>query len=261
VALAGAAPLAAQAAPDTATAAGAADVAAGQDLIYGGRYPDARRYFAALSIRYPGDPTGPALQASALIWWAEAREQDRFEADSIDALLGEAAARGRRAVSAASTDSARVAGLFWVGTALGYRARQADLHGHYWRAVGDARQMRDALDSALALDSGCVDCRLGLAIYDYALARAGFLARLVAHLLGLDGGNVAGALETMRRVGEHGRVARLEARWLYANALVRESGPGDARRDEARQVVADLAAQFPDNPVFRRFLATGQAAP
>ena len=267
---AGSLPLAAQAAPadsakppraDSLARATAAVASAGQDLIYGGHFEAAGQYLAELSRRFPLDPTGPALAACGLIWWAEARDDDAFEGDSIDALLTEAAVRARRGVAAAATDSERVVALFWAGTALGYRARQADLHGHYWKAVADAKRMRAALDSALALDSACVDCRLGLAIYDYALARAGVLTRLVAHLLGLGGGNASAAIAAMRQVSERGTVMRLEARWLLASALLREGGPGDAAREEARQIIAGLAARFPDNPVFRRFLDSTASRP
>ena len=246
---------------DSVAWSGSTETAAGQGLIYAGHFAAAGLYFDSLSQRYPDDPTGPVLAASALIWWAEAREDDGFAADSVDALLAEGVARARRAVAAAATDSERVVALFWAGTALGYRARQADLHGHYWKAVAAAKAMRAALDSALALDSACVDCRLGLAIYDYALARAGVLTRLVAHLVGLSGGDAAGAVETLRRVSEQGTVARLEARWLYASALLREGGPDDPRRREARRIIAELAARFPDNPVFQRFLARPDPAP
>jgi hypothetical protein len=246
--------------PDS-SAGVAAETAAGQALIYGGRFEAARLYFKRLSERRPREPVGPALEASALIWWATARQDDGFEEDSIDALLIEAAARAERAVGSAVTDSARVAGLFWLGTAAGYRARQAELHGHYWRAARGARKMRTALRRALALDSSCVDCRLGLAIYDYALARAGVLARLVAQIIGLGGGDAARALRTLRRVSETGSVARLEAQWLYANALIREGAPDGAPREEARRIVGDLAARFPENPVFRRFLDSTARTP
>jgi hypothetical protein len=204
---------------------------------------------------------GPALEASALIWWGAARQNDGFDADSIDALLSESTTRAGRAVAAALTDSARVIALFWLGTSLGYRARQAELHGHLWRAAHDARKMRAALSGALALDSACVDCRLGLAIYDYALARAGLLARLVARIIGLGGGDAARALRWLQRVSESGSMARLEAQWLYANALLRESASDGALREEGRRIVEGLAAQFPENPVFRRFLDSTTPTP
>jgi hypothetical protein len=204
---------------------------------------------------------GPALAASTLIWEAEAIQDDAYQADSVDALLTDAAARAERGVAEAATDSALVSQLFWLGTALGYRARQAELHAHYWRASRDARGMRAALERALTLDSACVDCRLGLAIYDYALARAGALARLVARIIGLGGGDAARALDNMRLVTEAGTVARTEAQWLYANALVRESGSDPSLREEARRLVGGLADRFPENPVFRRFLDSTPASP
>ncbi len=179
----------------------------------------------------------------------------------MDALLTEAAARAERGVAEAATDSARVAQLFWLGTAYGYRARQAELHGHVWRATHDARAMRSALRRALALDSACVDCELGLAIYDYALARASALARLVARIIGLGGGDAALALTRMRRVQEAGTLTRNEGRWLFANALLRESRSDPSLRAEARALVSDLAERFPENPVFRRFLDDNPAEP
>jgi hypothetical protein len=154
-----------------------------------------------------------------------------------------------------------VTALFWLGTALGYRARQAELHGHLWRAAGDARGMRKALQLALGYDSTCVNCLLGLAIYDYALARAGVLARLVARIIGLGGGDAELALARLRRVSEEGTVTRYEARWLYANALVRESRADAALREEALKLVGALAVEFPDNPVFTRFVQTTATAP
>jgi len=62
----------------------------------------------------------------------------------------------------------------------------------------------------------------------------------------------------VRGAAEYGTLTRWEARWVFANMLVREAEQGDpdagARREEVRRIVADLAARFPDNIVFRRFL-------
>lgn len=258
------------AAEDSLAPAPVAETVSGQELIYGGRFEAAGLFFARLTERHPRDPAGPALAASALIWWAVAQQDDRFLSDSVEALLDLAAARAARAVAEARTDTVRVAALFWLGTATGYRARQAELHGHYWRAAQSARQMRSALGRALALDSACVDCQLGLAVYDYALARAGVLARLVAHLIGLGGGDANRALERLRRVSREGTLTRLEGQWVYANALLRESerggaggagGGSGALREEGRRIVGDLAARFPDNPIFRRFLDQAARTP
>lgn len=169
-------------------------------------------------------------------------------------LLAEGAARAEAALAVAPDDSARAGLHFWLGSAYGYRARQAELQGRYWRASREAGRMRGALERALELDSSCVDCLLGLAVYEYGLARASALARLVARIIGLGGGNADRAMEMFRRVADEGVLTRTEGRWLYANALVREAERDASLREEALRIVAGLAEQYPENPVFRRFL-------
>jgi hypothetical protein len=152
--------------------------------------------------------------------------------------------------------------LLWLGTAYGYRARQAELRGSYWRAARDAKAMQDVLERAVAIDSACVDCLLGLGIYDYALARTGFVARIVARLLGLGSGDLGRSLERLRRASEAGTLTRSEARWIYAVALLREGARGDvAMREEGERIVAELAHEFPDNPVFHRAVTPEETPP
>ena len=162
----------------------------------------------------------------------------------------------------ASDDSTRARGYFWLGTAVGYRARQAELLGRWWRAAREAGRMRTALGQALAYDSTCVDCLLGLAAYEYGLARSSALARLVARIIGLGGGDADRAMELFRRVVTEGDVARTEGRWIYANALLREGERGDASlREEGLRMVAQLADEYPENPIFRRVVGWPAAEP
>jgi hypothetical protein len=180
----------------------------------------------------------------------------------VDLLLSDAIARAQLAADSAGDDAARAAALFWLGSAYGYRARQAEVRGSMWRAGRDARAMRDALNGAYALDSTRVDCLLGLGVYDYALARASAFGRLVARIIGMGSGDARRALGWMRRASEEGLLTRTEARWVYASALLREGDRGDpATREDALRRIGDLAAQFPDNPVFRRALTPGGNAP
>jgi hypothetical protein len=167
-------------------------------------------------------------------------------------LLDAAITRARLAAAAAVDWGGRAQALFWLGTAYGYRGRQAELRGNFWRASRDARAMRIALDSVVAIDPACVDCLLGLGVYDYALARAGPVARVVTRLLGLGGGDAARGLERLRQAGDEGGITRFEARWIYANALLRDGERDPALREEALRLLGDLVRLFPDNPVFRR---------
>lgn len=249
-----AAPLAAQ------DVASLSELRAGQDLLYRGRFGAAQLYFSRLAVERPLDPSGPALEASTLIWWAEARDDEGADAELIDSLLNTAIARARAADSAAS-DSMRTHTLFWLGTSYAYRARQAELRGSLWRAARDARAMQAALSRALAFDSTCVDCLLGLAVYDYALARASAVARVVARLIGLGGGDAELALERLRMVSEAGTLARIEARWVFANVLLREGERDPARREEGLRLIGELALRFPENPAFQHALTDAGIAP
>ncbi len=227
------------------------DLRAGLDTLYAGGFPVAAAYFAELATRDTADPAPPIFEASAYIWWAEALENDDYQSAQIDSLLDLAIAR-------ATVDPPGPARDFWLATALGYRARQRDLHGHSWGAAKDGKAMRDAYRRVLAADSTCVDCYLGLGVYQYGLARASALARLVAKLIGLGSGSAERGISYLRRAARDGDLARVEATWVLAAALVREAARDPAGRAtlerEARDYVRRLSERYPGNPVFRRFL-------
>jgi hypothetical protein len=225
------------------------DLRTGLDTLYAGAFPVAAQYFAGLAARDTADAAPVIFEAGAYIWWAAAQDSDAFAANRIDSLLGLAIARARNGGPAAQ---------FWLATALGYRARERDLHGSSWGAAKDARAMRDAYRRILAADSTCVDCYLGLGLYRYGLARASTIARIVAKLIGLGSGNAEEGIRFMRRVAHDGDMAKVEGTWVLASALVREAArdPAGAAAlvHEARSYVERLAQRYPDNPVFQRFL-------
>ncbi len=223
------------------------DLHAGLDTLYAGDFPAAAAYFADLVARDTTDPAPVIFEAGAYIWWASAKDSADFERPRIDSLLGLAIRRAR-----AAND------LFWLATALGYRARERELHGSALGAAKDAKAMRDAYRRVLAADSSCIDCYLGLGVYNYGLARVGALARLFARIIGLGGGNAEVGIGYMRRVAHEGDLARVEATWVLAAALVREAARDKGGRAvlerEARDYVLRLVVRYPANPVFLRFL-------
>src|SRR5437870_4339096 len=233
------------------------DLRAGLDTLYGGGFPAAAEYFAELARHDTADAAAVTFEASAYIWWAAALENDGYEAERIDSLLDLAIARARTTSERPPHDPAHD---FWVATAFGYRARQRELHGHSWAAAKDGKAMRDAYARVLAVDSACADCYLGLGVYQYGLARAGALARLVAKIVGLGSGNAERGITYMRRAATAGDLARVEAGWVLAAALRREAARDPAQRAglerEAREAVARLAERYPGNAVFQRFLRT-----
>jgi hypothetical protein len=231
---------------------------AGLDTLYGGGFPSAAGYFAALAERDSADPAPLIFEASAYMWWAAALENDAYEAPRIDSLLD-------RAIGRAATAPPSTARDFWLATALGYRARQRNSRGHAWGAAKDAKAMRDAYARVLAADSACADCWLGLGLYEYSLARASALARFVARLVGLGSGNAERGLDYLHQAATAGDLARVEAGWVLAAVLVREAARDPAARSElernARLAVAPLAERYPGNAVFQRFLRAISPSP
>jgi hypothetical protein len=236
-----------------------AELRAGLDTLYGGEFAAAARYFTLLAARDSTDPAPVIFHAGAYIWWAAAKDSDAFAADTIDSLLD-------AAIDVARAHAPGPEREFWLATALGYRARERDLHGHAWGAARDAKAMRDAYRRVLAADSSCMDCWLGLGVYSYGLARVGTLAKLVAKLIGLGGGNAEEGISMLHRVAAEGDLARVEGTWVLAAALLREADRDRAHRAmlraEAVALVEGLAGRYPANPVFRRFLVdTSEPAP
>jgi hypothetical protein len=230
---------------------GRTELRAGLDTLYAGDFAAAARYFANLAARDTTDPAPLTFEAGAYIWWAAAKDSDDFAASRIDSLLDRAIELGKVRAPGIERD-------FWLATALGYRARERELHGHNWGAAKDAKAMRDAYRRVLAADSSCTDCFLGLGLYSYGLARASTLAKIVGRIIGLGGGDAAEGLAMMRRVAESGDLARVEGSWVLAAALVREANQDDRTgaglRVEAVALVDGLAGRYPANPVFQRFL-------
>jgi hypothetical protein len=233
------------------------DLRAGLDTLYAGRFPTAVAYFADLAARDTADAAPTVFEASAYMWWAEAQENDAYEVPRIDSLLDLAIRRARADVPGPARD-------FWLATAFGYRARQRDVRGHSWGAAKDGKAMRDAYRRVLVADSTCVDCYLGLGVYQYGLARAGALARLVAKLIGLGSGSAERGISDLRRAAQNGDLAQVEATWVLAAALEREAARDAAGRvtleREAQGYVERLAERYPENPVFQRFLRAHAAS-
>lgn len=235
-----------------------AELRAGLDTLYGGDFAIAAAHFERLATADTADPAPLIFQAGAYIWWASALDSAEFERPRIDSLLALAIARARAGPPGPAAE-------FWRATALGYRARERDLHGSSWGAAKDAKAMRDVYRRLLAADSSCVDCYLGLGVYHYGLARASALARLFAKLVGLGRGDAETGIRYMRRVAHEGDLAQVEGTWVLAAALVREAARDPAGRQvleqEARRYVLRLAERYPANPVFQRFLTEIPAAP
>jgi predicted negative regulator of RcsB-dependent stress response len=135
---------------------------------------------------------------------------------------------------------------FYLGAAYGARVSWRVQRKEHLAAARDGKRIKEALERALALDSGLSDARFGIGLYKYYAAIAPAFARFFRFLFLLPGGDRQEGLSDMEAVHARGVLLRGEAdyqlHWIY---LWYENQP---RR--ALELLRALTAQYPANPHF-----------
>ncbi|MDE2509815.1 MAG: hypothetical protein KGL74_01715 [Elusimicrobia bacterium] len=240
VLLAGAAAAAAPARDATITAEASAIV----DLFYGHDFDRAAPAAAALEARHPGHPAGPLFRAIVEYQrWTAGGLTDRGAWAAVEADL----ARAVNEAKAMETSSPAEAN-YYLGAALGFRARGLAAQRRYIGAVSDASASLKHLKKALALDPSLTDAELGLGMYHYFAARMPGAAKPFARLLIGEGGDRDRGLAELWSVANSTGIARMEARSVLSMIL--------SKNDEAdwagsEKLLIELMARYPRNPVYR----------
>jgi len=104
-------------------------------------------------------------------------------------------------------------------------------------------------NAALAADSSAQDAYVALGVSNYVIGSLAGYKRVFLWMGGVHG-NRARGIEQMRSAAEHGRYLRSFAKIMLALAYEREG-----QLDHTRQLLTELAAEFPNNPLFSRELA------
>ncbi len=216
----------------------------------------ARVYDAILDARFDEVPAelgracGPApaeacevLSATA-IWW---RIQLDPESRALDAAFTTAVDRAIR-TTAAWTDRAPddPEAWFYLGGAYAARVQWRVLRDEKLAAARDGRNIKVALERAVALDPDLDDAYFGIGMYQYYADVAPAAAKVLRFLLLLPGGDRTEGLEQMRRARRHGRLLQGEADYqLHVIYLWYEEDTPRALR-----LLASLHDRYPANPLF-----------
>ena len=137
---------------------------------------------------------------------------------------------------------------YYLGAALGFRARGLGAQHRFVRAVRDAAAALKNLKKALELDPSLEDARLGLGMYHYFAARMPPAARPFARMLMGEPGDREKGLAELWSVANSDGAARMEARAVLASILSR-SGEEDWKG--AEKLLAELMGRYPRNPIYR----------
>jgi len=188
------------------------------------------------------------LRAAGL-WWQILQDWDD---KSQDARLLQLA---NEAVSAAEAwtkrEPTKAEAWFYLGAAYGVRLQWRGLRGDRLSAARDGKRVKDMLERALTLERRLDDASFGVGLYHYYADIMPAVMKFLRWLLLMPGGDREQGLREMMRTHDRGEVLRGEADFqLHQIYLWYENRP-----DRALEILAELRARYPHNPIFVRLAA------
>jgi len=195
---------------------------------------------------------GPAPRVACLglralgTWWEIQLDPESRALDARFSREVEAAIDGTR--DWASREPERAEAWFYLGAALGARSQWKILRKERLSAARDGKQIKEALERALALDPGMHDAEFGIGVYRYYAGVAPAVFRWLRWLLLLPGGDRVEGLRQMERASRQGVIVRAEADYQRHVAYLWY----ERRFREALDLIVDLVSRYPRNPLFRQ---------
>jgi hypothetical protein len=198
-------------------------------------------------------PPAPAEACQLLdavnVWWqiqldpANVAHDTQFQS-RIDAAIASADAWTRR-------EPERAEAWFYLGGAYAARAQWRVLRREHLGAARDGKQIKEALERALALDARLQEAYFGIGLYHYYADVAPPAAKMLRWLLLLPGGDKTEGMQEMMRAREHAALLRDEADYqLHVIYLWYEKQP-----QRAIDLLTALRDRHPFNPLFPQLLA------
>lgn len=214
------------------------------DALYDLQFDSAAAAVERLTAAHPGHPA-PAFYRSLVDYqrWAFDPEGDKAAPKAFEDGLAETERLAEEWISTSPVD-----GYYYIGAARGFASRVLADRGRFIRAASPGVRSVKYFRKALALDPALTDANLGLGMYDYLRAQMPAAAKPFAFLFTFDTGSRERGLKELSLVAEAGALAKAEAQnvlsAIYASDEEREWG-------KASELLRDLAARYPHNPMFR----------
>jgi len=224
-----------------------ARVSAVYDSILAARFDEAALRLKETCPPAP-QPVCAALSAAALWWRILIDPSSRAYDDALERASADAVAAAR---DWTMREPQRGEAWFYLAAARAPRVNRLVLRGERLAAAREGKQIKDALERALAIDPSLDDAYFGIGLYHYYAAVAPMYAKLLRWLLALPGGDRARGLEEMTRARDRGAILRGEADFqLQQIDLWYEARPRDALA-----LLESLDARYPTNPLFLERIA------
>ena len=192
----------------------------------------------------PAPPEACHVLDATALWWRilldpESRALDPAFTASVERAIRTAAAWTER-------EPQDPEAWFYLGGAYGARVQWRVLRGERLGAARDGKEIKAALEQAIALEPRLADAYFGLGMYKYYADVAPAAARVLRFLLLLPGGDRTEGLREMLRARRRGRLMQGEAD--YQLHLIYLWYERDTPR--ALELLRGLQTRYPGNPHF-----------
>ena len=193
------------------------------------------------------------LEATALWWQIQLDPENR----ALDAAFTASVERAIRTAEEWTERAPQDAeAWFYLGGAYGARVQWRVLRGEKISAARDGKQIKEAMEQAVALEPGLDDAYFGLGMYRYYADVAPAAARFLRFLFLLPGGDRKEGLREMLRARSRGRLVQGEADYqLHVIYLWYER-----QTERAIELLRALQAHYPGNPLYLASIAQIQDA-
>jgi hypothetical protein len=245
----------------------------GFNLLYGLKFEDARSQFLQWQQTHSEDPLGYEAIAAAYLF-EELYDQNVLTSEFFlddKRLLGGIAGKpdeGRKISFEAANQKGRelakeqlkkdprdANALFALTIAAGMQADfMAILEKRQMESLSLTRQAETHAEQLLALQPDEADAWLSIGAANYIIGSLPAYKRFLLWFRGIHGDKHLG-MEQLQITAEKGHYLKPFAKIFLALAAMREN-----EEDLARSQLSDLAAEFPDNPLFRAELARLEAS-
>lgn len=232
--------------------------------MYNLQFSDAHRALTQWEAQHPKDPLGPVSDAAAYLFTefdrlhilrselfvsdqALQNSKTRMPDPQIKTRFDEDLARSQQLADAIlkrspDDETALFATVLRLALDADYKALIAK---QYWASLQEIKRSVDYAQKLLAKYPDCDDAYLALGIENYLLSLRPAPERWFLRLTGAQADRKIG-IEDLRKTAQHGHYLKPYAKVLLAIAALRANN-----KPEAKQILAELARQFPNNDLFR----------
>jgi len=220
----------------------------GIDKVYSLKFDSATAIFQTFINENPKDPTGYFFLAMTEWWKIYLNKEDRSNDDNYLTKVDKCIKVCEERIDENEKDDWAT---FLMGGVIGYRGFMNVMRDNWLKAIDDGRDGLNLIQKSYEMNPANKDAILGLGIYnyavDYVVEQYSFLK---AVLFFFPKGNKELGLAQLRDCAENGKFSKTEA----TTALCYIHINYEKNYAEAQKYAFKISNQYPDNPVFERFL-------